>query len=708
MASTEEQTTILKFTTIKQMKTTFISFQKLRLTAALTIGLCLGHSVWSAPLIQSIEVSPNPLITGQNFIIAVTASPDVTQAMATVDFRPGKSLSLEIPLTQQGLIWTGTGLVPDDLKRPDKSKGKVKVQVFDTRHRDAEVVHVDVVAPTISAVFAGGILSVSGDNEDNVLTVSRDAAGTILVNDGTVPVTGDIPTVANTTLIRILGLKGNDTLLVDDSNGPMPPANLLGGEGDDTLTGSANADELDGGPGNDILLGRDGNDHLFGGPGNDTLTGGRGVDEHFGGEGDDQIIWNPGDGNDLVEGENGEDTLLFIGANIAETVDVSANAQRLRFTRNIGNITMDCDGIERVIFQALGGADMVTVNDLTGTQVAHVIVDLFNNEVGDGQADTVVVNGTSTNDLILIESSTNGTSVIGLTTAVTVKGAEAGIDNLIVDAAGGDDAVDASAVEAGTIALTLKGGAGVDLLIGSQGNDVLFGGPGNDSLFGGPGNDTFPWNPGDGSDLVEGESGQDTLLFNGANIAEEVTISSNGPRLRFIRNIATITMDCGDIETVQFNALGGADIITVNDLSGTGVTQVNLDLASPPTSGLGDNQPDTVVVNGTAGDDFAIITGTLAGVSVAGLSATVSIVGSEPALDRLILQMLAGEDAVNATGLLAGLIAFIADGGLGNDILVGSPGVDMLLGGEGDDVLIGGAGLDVLDGGPGNNVIIQD
>jgi len=45
-------------------------------------------------------------------------------------------------------------------------------------------------------------------------------------------------------------------------------------------------------------------------------------------------------------------------------------------------------------------------------------------------------------------------------------------------------------------------------------------------------------------------------------------------------------MDCNEVEVVQFNALGGSDTITVNDLSGTGVTAINLDLASSPGSGV--------------------------------------------------------------------------------------------------------------------------
>jgi len=107
-----------------------------------------------------------------------------------------------------------------------------------------------------------------------------------------------------------------------------------------------------------------------------------------------------------------------------------------------------------------------------------------------------------------------------LTAAVTVVGGEQGLDKLVVNGLGGDDTIDASAVQIGAIGLTLNGGAGNDLLIGGQGNDLMIGAPGADTAFGGAGDDTFVWNPGDGSDVFEGETGQDTLLFNGANIGE--------------------------------------------------------------------------------------------------------------------------------------------------------------------------------------------
>src|SRR5439155_691840 len=187
-----------------------------------------------------------------------------------------------------------------------------------------------------------------------------------------------------------------------------------------------------------------------------------------------------GDGSDTIEGQDGTDTMVFNGANASEQVDLSANGNRLNFFRTQGRITMDTAGVERVDFNALGGADLVTVNDLSGTDVVGVNVDLAGTgrgANGDGQEDSVVVNGT------------------------------------------------------------------------------------------------------DGSDTIEGQDGADTMLFNGADASEKIELSANSNRLRFTRDVAGITMDTNGVERVDFNALGGADLVTVNDLSGTDVVGVNVDLA---------------------------------------------------------------------------------------------------------------------------------
>ena len=113
------------------------------------------------------------------------------------------------------------------------------------------------------------------------------------------------------------------------------------------------------------------------------------------------------------------------------------------------------------------------------------------------------------------------------------------------------------------------GGSGAETLIGGDGNDLIDGNGGNDTALLGAGDDTFVWDPGDGSDTVEGQDGADTMVFNGANANERVALSANGRRLLFLRSPGNITMDTEGVETVDFNALGGADVVTVDDLSGT-------------------------------------------------------------------------------------------------------------------------------------------
>ena len=165
----------------------------------------------------------------------------------------------------------------------------------------------------------------------------------------------------------------------------------------------------------------------------------------------------------------------------------------------------------------------------------------------------------------------------------------------------GADTIDASGLDASAIKLESNGGDDADVQLGSAGNDLVNGGRGNDVAFLGAGDDTFVWNPGDGSDTVEGQSGTDTMLFNGANVNEQIDLSANGSRLRFTRDVANITMDTNGVERVDVNTLGGADTVTENDLSGTGVDEVNVDLGA--IGGAGDGAADNVIVNGTNGAD---------------------------------------------------------------------------------------------------------
>ena len=351
----------------------------------------------------------------------------------------------------------------------------------------------DRIVPSVTASFQGGVLTASADGLDNTIVVSRDAAGTILVNNGQVPIAGGTPTVANTTSIQVHGNIGsgggiilgaptaadggiiigggfiNNTLVIDETNGTLPAAILVGGRGDDTLIG---------GSGNDVLIGSGGNDVLIGGAGDDTfvLNGAINV------------------GLVTVEGGDGSDTLQLSASG---NINLSANGTRVQLTNFFAGF--DAGGIERVDIGGSTGADTVTVNDLTGTGVTEVNIDLGN---FDGQADNVIVNGTAGNDNILVSGSDGvvdpfgrhtsppSVSVSGLAAQVNITGADA-TDQLTVNGLGGDDTIRASRLQANVIQLTEDGGDGNDTLIGSQGDDILLGGPGRDVLSGGGGHDTL-------------------------------------------------------------------------------------------------------------------------------------------------------------------------------------------------------------------------
>jgi Ca2+-binding RTX toxin-like protein len=359
-----------------------------------------------------------------------------------------------------------------------------------------------VVPAENTAVFnpATGLLTIVGDDQDNIIVVSRDGAGAILVNDGAFPITGGVPTVANTVLIQIFGRGGNDQLSLNEANGPLPPAHLFGEGGNDTLLGGSGDDLLVGGDGDDTLLGKGGADALYGGDGDDILIGGTGNDFVDGGAGNDRIIWNPGDGTDVIEGGDGVDTVEVNGGNGAETFVVAANGTRVRLDRTIpAPFFLDIGSCEKIVLNPNGGADTVTINDLSGTEVSEVNLDLSapaGSGVGDGAADNIIVNGTDGPDSVSV-SGTNGlVRVTGLVPLVTITGSEAANDRLTINALGGDDIVTASDLPAGIIGFTADGGEGADVLIGSAGDDILLGGPGDDVLIGGPGVDVLDGGPG--------------------------------------------------------------------------------------------------------------------------------------------------------------------------------------------------------------------
>jgi Ca2+-binding RTX toxin-like protein len=611
-------------------------------------------------------------------------------------------------------------------------------------------------AATITARYDNGVLTVTGNAQANRIVISRTPAGRILVNRGNVQIQGGRPTVRNTRWISVGGRAGNDVIRFNEANGRLPQGRLSGGPGHDMLTGGSGPDRISGQGGNDTIFGMAGADTLLGRAGNDTLTGGDGDDRAFGQGGDDRMIWNPGDDTDRNEGAVGTDTVEVNGGDGAEVFRAAANGTRVRFDRaDPAPFAIDIGTSERLLLNANGGNDRFTA---TGNLAALIAItanggdgndtllgsngndtltgdDGDDQVVGQGGDDRMIWNPGDDTDLNEGGPGTDTTQVNGgdgaETFATTANGARVRFDrldpapfaidigtteNLLLNANGGNDSHSGTGNLAALITLTVDGGAGNDTLLGSNGIDLLRGGDGNDFIDGqqgndvaflGAGNDTFQWDPGDGSDIIEGQANTDTMLFNGSAGNEIFEVSANGPRVRFTRNLGNIVMDLDDVEVTDLNALGGTDTITVNDLTGTDLTELAGDLAGTIGGTAGDGQADNIIVNGTNGDDVALVTGSGSSVSVAGLPARVNLTNSEGANDRLTVNGLAGDDVIDASGLAAGVIQFVADGGTGDDALIGSDGNDVLSGGPGDDVLLGGPGTDVIDGGDGDDVEVQ-
>jgi Ca2+-binding RTX toxin-like protein len=192
----------------------------------------------------------------------------------------------------------------------------------------------------------------------------------------------------------------------------------VGGGGNDTLIGTGLGDlSLSGGGGNDLISGGAFNERLIGGAGQDTVGGGLGADT---------VVFDRGDGQDLVHADGAD--VIELGAGIART-DLSVGK-------------LGASGAGAVVL-GLGSTDTITLDGAGGWATLAL-------SFADG-------------------SRVTGAEIMTLATRpdnLTLTGT-AGKDTLT-----GQDGND-----------TLSGLAGNDSLSGGKGNDRLIGGKGNDTYL---------------------------------------------------------------------------------------------------------------------------------------------------------------------------------------------------------------------------------
>jgi hypothetical protein len=301
-------------------------------------------------------------------------------------------------------------------------------------------------AATTSATVENGTLTITGTSGSDQLALRlRSGDPNVLEvdfgDDGSAEHSIDRSTFD--AIVVQLGA-GNDSFRVDQTNGTFA---------DEALT-------VYGGSGNDTMDGGDAAESFYGNSGNDAVDGNRGDDRAYLGSGQDSFRWDPGDGSDLIEGDSGTDTLDFNGAGANENMQLTPNGGRALFLRDVANIRMDMDNVERLDLTALGGSDTITVDDMTGTDFRRADVDLSSpTGGGDGAADSVTVHGTDRADRVRVRTDSGRVDVTGLRTETRISGAET-TDTLHVDTGGGNDTVDVAGDVTSVIGVAVDLGAG--------------------------------------------------------------------------------------------------------------------------------------------------------------------------------------------------------------------------------------------------------
>jgi Ca2+-binding RTX toxin-like protein len=445
----------------------------------------------------------------------------------------------------------------------------------------------------------------------------------------------------NTLSYTIYGNGGNDSITggnayISSFGNAFGGSDLLvGGVGNDTISGLGGADELQGDAGNDSLIGGAGDDSLYGGVGANVLDGG---------EGDDKFFLTVGSFNTIVGGD-GYDVISELNVSALTTaVTIDLNNQATWAGKpGIGLVS----GTEAILrFVSGSGNDFITVDPNTN----------FNSNTA-----SYTIFGNGGNDVI-----TGGNAYIS-SFGNAFGGSDAlygGLGNDIIAGLSGSD--------------TIEGGAGNDTLIGGSGSDNLSGGTGTNTLDGGEGDDAFVLTVGS-SNTISGGDGYDVIA--------ELNISASATAVNInLNNQATwvgkpgITAVSGMEAILRFLSGSGNDIIAV-DPNGN----LDNDALSYTIFGNGGNDHITggnayISSFGNAFGGSDSLDGGLGNDTITGLSGSDTIDGG------------AGNDALNGGSggdrLYGGAGVNVLDGGEGDDtffLTVGSG--NTIVGGDGYDVI---------------------
>jgi Ca2+-binding RTX toxin-like protein len=281
------------------------------------------------------------------------------------------------------------------------------------------------------------------------------------------------------------------------------------------------------------------------------------------------------------------------GGVVGVEVSGSSASQRVLVTNsgtlNGGTNAVTIDGAGQLRLTNLAGGEIVALNgsavDLDGTAGASRILNYgtVSSAFGNAVDFAGVTGGASSVTLVnhgaLIGSVAGGPLITFLRNFGTMESVVLGtgndqvrnagmIDGTVLLGAGNDlfngrGGIVEGLVDGGTGNDTLIGGAGDDSMTGGADNDSLRGGDGNDSLLGSTGNDTLEGGAGDdtlnggaGIDVLRGQTGADVFVFSSA--ADAGLGATSDTILDFERGVDLI-----DLSALNPTAFIGADPFTM-------------------------------------------------------------------------------------------------------------------------------------------------
>jgi Ca2+-binding RTX toxin-like protein len=418
--------------------------------------------------------------------------------------------------------------------------------------------------------------------------------------------------------------------------------------GDESPTGTADADTLDGAPGNDTIAGLAGNDLLLGGEGGDWIDGGEGNDSIDGGDHNDTLYGDVGDdtltgggGMDVLYGGDGYDTLYADGL----VADGFGNT----LYGGTGHDTLVGGGSSDALYgeddndSLTGGAGVDTLDGGAGSDLLY-----------GGDGDDALAGGIGNDSLY----------------------ADAGNDTL--DGGDGDDTL----LLAGADRVLATGGLGADRFVSTWAGIGALAAPLRITDFVGADGDLLDFG------VVGGSVNGFTLLWRGmaaegftAADGQSVALAGDDPGDPYVTQLWT-TYDAVLGRTVLYADSNRDGFVDYGDLhiEFDGIVELDPTMFAAGT---------LVAVAGTAGDDD---------------DTTIALTSGND-----LAYGLAGNDTLHAFDgldtLWGGDGADALYGGGGADHLRGGNGGDLLAGEDGDDILEGGDGADTLYGGAGNDSI---